>query len=272
MSNRKFICKFQEKDNRDYSFRAEKNSDNTETYYLKNPSDTEINTSISEIVSTSPNFYQLSNLSDILDQGNIGSCVPNAFAFCISLKTNKTLNMSRLYHYVNSRILDSSPLNKDAGTTVRTACKAIKNYGTVLESSYPYNPNIFVKFPPLSIYKSAILFNNFSYTFVKQDLISIKNCLNTFKSPIIFALLVFDSFLRPQVANTGMVPMPNIKKDRLLGGHCMNIVGYNDESRRFRCINSWGRGWGKDGMCMLPYNYLLNPRLAADFCFLQFTD
>lgn len=33
----------------------------------------------------------------------------------------------------------------------------------------------------------------------------------------------------------------------ILGGHAYVIVGYNRLTRRYRCINSWGEGWGQKG-------------------------
>jgi len=31
------------------------------------------------------------------------------------------------------------------------------------------------------------------------------------------------------------------------GGHAWLAVGFNVTARRFTCVNSWGRGWGRDG-------------------------
>jgi hypothetical protein len=180
------------------------------------------------------------------------------------------LNISRLYHYANCRILDSTPLIQDNGTTIQTACAAIKNYGAASEPSYPYNISVFSKFPPLSIYQGAKYFRTFSYTFVAQNLTSIKNCLNTYNVPVIFGFLVYSSFMTNTVSTTGIVTTPNTTKEKLLGGHCMTIVGYNDTTQMFTCANSWGTSWGNKGYCTIPYNYLLNSKLAMDFCFTQF--
>ena len=265
--DRKLSYKFQEKDNRDHIFYSEKNiKDNSEIYKISIPLK---NNTVSKVVGSSANNFVIPNLPQILDQRNIGSCVANSFAFCICCQTGNKIISSRLYHYINSRLLDFTPLIRDDGTTIRTACKAISRYGVVAENLLPYVTSNFSIFPTLSIYQSAKLFKSFSYTFVNQDLISIKNCLNNFKAPIIFGVLIYSSFMTREVATTGMVPMPNLTKDRNLGGHCMNIVGYNDNTKMFTCVNSWGSNWGNKGLCYIPYAYLLNTRLAADFCFLQ---
>ena len=69
----------------------------------------------------------------------------------------------------------------------------------------------------------------------------------------------------------GMIPMPNTKTERFLGGHCLLMIGYNDVTQRFTCVNSWGRSWGNNGLCYVPYNYVLSKSLVTDFCQLNFT-
>ena len=53
--------------------------------------------------------------------------------------------------------------------------------------------------------------------------------------------------------------------ERVLGGHAVMAVGYDDEQRHFITRNSWGSGWGQDGYFLMPYHYLHDPNLAADF-------
>ena len=80
--------------------------------------------------------------------------------------------------------------------------------------------------------------------------------------------MVYESFMTQNVAKTGIVPMPDLKKEKLQGGHCMNIIGYDDTKQLFICANSWGKNWGNAGFCYMPYMYILNTSLASDLCFL----
>ena len=267
-NTRIFNYKFQEKDERDHTLNVVNHPSNSDlvSYVLKQP--------VKNIVSKKnikvpPISYNISYLSPILDQQNLGSCVANAFSLTITSATKNITIPSRLYHYALCRILDYSGLNKDVGTTVRTACKAIANEGYVNESIYPYIVNNFSTFPTLNIFKSAMLFSSFTYTFITQDLITIKTCLTTYNTPIIFGFLVYNSFM--SVSTNGIVPMPNTNSERLIGGHCMTIIGYDDNKQMFTCANSWGINWGNKGLCYIPYIYLLNPKLASDFCLIQFT-
>ncbi|MFH0772349.1 MAG: C1 family peptidase, partial [Candidatus Omnitrophota bacterium] len=58
------------------------------------------------------------------------------------------------------------------------------------------------------------------------------------------------------------VPMPK-KKERAIGGHAVMAVGYNRSTERFIVRNSWGKDWGKDGYCTMPFEYLQT--LSGDF-------
>jgi len=227
-----------------------------------------MNSNTTTITKSSPSSFIISSLGNILDQGNIGSCVSNAFAFCINTQTKNHFCISRLYHYTICRIIQNSPLNEDDGTTIRTGCKSISNWGAMDENNYSYNTKNFSQLPSLSYIKYAKYFKKFSYTFINQDKISLKNCLNTYKVPIIFGIMIYSSFYN--TGPNGIVPFPNISNESLEGGHCMNIIGYDDSKSWFICVNSWGKSFGNNGICYIPYNYILNTSLANDFCFTQF--
>ena len=36
--------------------------------------------------------------------------------------------------------------------------------------------------------------------------------------------------------------------------------------------NSWGKDWGQNGVCQVPWNYILNPELAFDFWVMKLTE
>jgi len=264
---RRLLYKFQASDVRDYKFVSKPHSGDPhlEIAILTTPTKTTTVTT-----PASPPSYTIPYLPPILDQGNLGDCVPNAFAYSVASQTKNGVRISRLMNYAICRILDGTSLDADDGTAVRSACQAITGYGVASETIFPYNVNLYATLPPLSVFQGSRFFKKFTYSFVKQDLSSLKNCLALYGAPIIFGLMVYSSFMTNAVAQTGMIPMPNLSKETMLGGHCMTIVGYSDSSQTFVCANSWGTGWGKGGYCNLPYAYLLNPQLTGDFCFTQF--
>jgi C1A family cysteine protease len=66
------------------------------------------------------------------------------------------------------------------------------------------------------------------------------------------------------VARAGVVPLPG-PREKVLGGHAVLAVGYDDAKQCFIVRNSWGTKWGDKGHCYMPYAYLTDSDLAADF-------
>jgi len=207
---------------------------------------------------------------NVLDQGNLGSCVSNAFALYINMTTSSNVHISRLLHYYCGRGMEGDSSTEDTGLDIRQAAKIIGNYGACSETLWPYNIDKFATLPPLSIFQKSLYFKKYVYTFINQDIISIKNCLSVQKLPIIFGINVYSSFLTNKVAQTGIVPMPDIKTEINEGGHCIVMIGYDDSTSLFLCANSWGTSWGQKGLFYIPYAYILNKTLASDFCYLNF--
>ena len=52
--------------------------------------------------------------------------------------------------------------------------------------------------------------------------------------------------------------------EKVVGGHAVLCVGYDDKSRTFLIRNSWGKSWGLKGYFKMPYSYLTSRSLASD--------
>jgi len=64
----------------------------------------------------------------------------------------------------------------------------------------------------------------------------------------------FDLFDSAYSALKGRIPLPDVS-DKRITGHAVMIVGYDDNERVLRFMNSWGRDWGDNGFGTLPYEY-----------------
>jgi C1A family cysteine protease len=103
-----------------------------------------------------------------------------------------------------------------------------------------------------------------SYQRVPRMFNQMKGCL-AHGYPFVLGFSVYESFESEEVARTGVVPMPDIAKEQMLGGHAVLAVGYDDADQRFLCRNSWGESWGEGGYFTMPYAYLTDRSLASDF-------
>jgi C1A family cysteine protease len=222
----------------------------------------------------------------ILDQGQLGSCTANAIGAAITytmLKQGKTtvqsidmgmkppgptapngfFSPSRLFIYYNERVMENS-VNSDAGAMIRDGIKSVNRKGTPKETTWPYIISQFTTKPSSEAYKEALNHQALQYRRLDNtDLNQLKQCIAQ-GFPFVFGFAVYQSFMSSSVATTGIVNMPS-KQERLMGGHAVLAVGYDSDKRVFIVRNSWGDRWGDHGYFYIPFDYLTNPDLAADF-------
>ncbi|MBS0205140.1 MAG: C1 family peptidase [Planctomycetes bacterium] len=214
-------------------------------------------------------------MGTVLDQGQLGSCGPNSIDSLVMFDQHKqgirVESISRLFTYYTTRQLMGTT-SYDSGVDNRTMLKALHQYGFCAETLWPYDPvyaegdhqQTFATVPPQSAYAAAQPNAISNYSAVAQDLDSIRGCIAS-GFPFLFGFTVYESFESPQVTHTGMVPMPG-GQERVLGGHDVCIVGYNDATQRLKFKNSWN-GWGENnsGYGYFPYAYALDSHLSSDF-------
>jgi C1A family cysteine protease len=217
--------------------------------------------------------------SAIEDQGQLGSCTANAWAGLLQFNENKHpsvgrkyFDMSRLFIYYNERVIEGT-VGIDSGAELRDGAKAIATYGSCPEYTWPYNISKFTVMPSAACFKAALPNRIHSY-FALDGVgpgVTLTNLKTSLASgqPFVFGFTVYDSFEGDAVANTGIMPMPDLKTEQILGGHAVMGVGYNDHDQRILVRNSWGKGWGlkgvNDGYFTMPYSFINDPNMASDF-------
>ena len=202
--------------------------------------------------------------SAVEDQGSLGSCTGNAIAGAVEFLERKDgvpfVNVSRLFIYYNERVTEHTT-KSDAGAMIRDGIKTVVKQGVCSERKWPYVIAKFAIKPPAACYQEALQHQVTSY----QRILTVdemRACLAQ-GFPFVFGFTVYESFESQQVAQTGVVPLPQ-PGERVVGGHAVLAVGYTDADRRFVVRNSWGARWGMRGYFTMPYDYLANRNLADD--------
>lgn len=209
----------------------------------------------------------------VYDQGELGSCTGNAIAGAVQfdrmkLKRKPNFVPSRLFVYYNERVIEHS-VESDSGAQIRDGIKTVAKQGVCPETEWPYDIAKFAVKPAATCYQQAKKYRAIGYQRVVQSLTQMKGCLAS-GYPFVFGFTVYESFESDQVARTGVVPMPG-SAEKVLGGHAVLAVGYDDTAQRFIVRNSWSRRWGDAGYFTMPYAYLVDDNLAADFWTIRVT-
>ena len=200
------------------------------------------------------------------DQGQLGSCTANAIAGAIQFdrmkqKLKNNFIPSRLFIYYNERVIEGT-VQSDSGAQIRDGIKSVAHDGDCPEKEWPYNIARFAAKPTAGCYKDALKYKALTYQRVVQTLSQLKGCLAS-GYPFVFGFTVYESFESDAVAKSGALPMP-APKEKVLGGHAVLAVGYDDSEQRFIVRNSWGKTWGLHGYFTMPYAYLTDNNLADD--------
>jgi C1A family cysteine protease len=218
----------------------------------------------------------------VYDQGQLGSCTANAIAGAIEFDQKKQglteFTPSRLFIYYNERVIENTSPSVDGGAQIRDGIKSVAQLGVCSEKSWPYDdtnkdPNPcpackFAKKPPVKCFTEAKQHTIKVYQRLDNSVIStLKGCLAG-GYPIVFGFTVYESFEGDQVAKTGILPMPG-PKEKVVGGHAVLAVGYDDATNQFIVRNSWNTTWGLKGYFMMPYGYMTSTNLADDFWTIQ---
>jgi len=213
----------------------------------------------------SPNSVDLrSYCSPIENQGSLGSCTGQAIAGAIELlnkRNRKPTDVSRLFIYYYERLLLGT-VNYDSGAYIRDGIKATNHYGASLESYWPYDIRKFRQ-EPISEAKTDALNRKVTRYERVNDF---NGCIDALSNgyPVVMGFRVYESFMSTSVAKTGRMPYPNTKRERLLGGHAVLLVGYDKTRKVFIVRNSWGTNWGDKGYFYMPFD-VVKPNMSSDY-------
>jgi C1A family cysteine protease len=212
----------------------------------------------------------------IYDQGRLGSCTANAIAGAIEFEQMKQqiaeFTPSRLFIYYNEHVIEHSVLF-DSGAQIRDGIKSVVAQGVCPETMWTYDDTPpandgdpcasckYARKPDSGCYTEAKKHKVKSYHRLPQTEQAMKDCLAS-GYPFIFGFTCYNNL--PFQSNDGVIPLPE-PTNKVIGGHAIMAVGYDDGKRLFTIRNSWGKTWGVQGYGFMSYDYLSNSNLSDDF-------
>lgn len=218
-----------------------------------------------------------SKCSPVLNQGNLGSCTACATTsmvqFVRGIEKFANWQPSPLFTYYSTRLIEGT-INQDAGASLRNTLSSTVKYGVTPELFWKYNINNFKVKPPQGVWTEALQHQTLQYLRINNAIENeICDCLSQ-GYPFTFGIAVYNSFLTSAVTRTGIVPMPNTKKEKLQGGHALLAVGYESAgtSKNLIVQNSWGTNWGQKGFCKIPFTYITDTNLCGDCWTIRVTE
>ena len=198
--------------------------------------------------------------SSVEDQGSLGSCTAHAGVGIIEYYEKrafgKYVDASRLFLYKTTRNL--LHLTGDTGAFLRSTMGALVLFGVPPEEHHPYDISGFDKEPSAFCYAFAQNYQTVKYFrhdppgTAKSDLLGRIRTYLVKGHPSMFGFTVYSSI--HQADETGRIPFP-CKGEKILGGHAIAAVGYDDKMKiknagprktettgALLIRNSWGTG------------------------------
>jgi C1A family cysteine protease len=209
------------------------------------------------------------------DQGSLGSCTANGWIFEYVFEMVKEgkpfVDMSREAFYYCERDAMGT-VDQDSGASISAGADVMLKTGVCLESLCPYDVTTYTVRPSDACYEDMKLHMGEKVERVKKTVNDLKQCLLN-GNPFVFGFKVYESFMK--VGHDGIVPMPDTKKEKLMGGHCVTCVGFKkiNDKDYFIIRNSWGtdttnpngtnpdetvvKAWGDNGHCFMSFEFMI---------------
>jgi hypothetical protein len=199
-------------------------------------------------------------LPPVQSQGQIGSCSAwSTVYYAKTLQENQERKWDpNLESHQYSPLFTYNQITKgvNRGTSIVSHMTLLEQQGAATFRTFPSTRDIAV-FPGNNAMEEAVLYKSAShrkldkYDEVRRtwyvDLQSVKTALAE-GLPVIGGFEAYQNLYEYQGGIYSRADGPK------RGGHAMCIVGYDDEKRALRIVNSWGTDWGERGFMWMAYD------------------
>ena len=198
----------------------------------------------------------------VLDQGEIGSCGPHAAITMMAAtmiqnqhKDWVRLSPVALYYYVREVM---GTIHSDSGVYNRVMLEVMRTRGAPAWHLWPYINDKWDVAPSAEANADAEKHQILEY----HEITNFDETIHALATGrgLITGVPVFKSFEDINSSNNIItMPKPN---EKILGGHDMYYFGYHLQDKLIYVLNSWGYGWGKNGVAAMTFEYF--KKLASD--------
>ena len=199
----------------------------------------------------------------IKNQSTEGSCTGHGWSvhqeFLEISQNNKDVELSPTGIYYLERKSEGTLGQGDCGAQVITGAQVVTRWGVAPLADEPYVAGDFETAPTAEQMLEATQNKSTAY----HPLLTINDLKACILSGYTFVLgmSVYSSF--EDIGSNGLMPMPDVNTESLLGGHCMSsgwafddtIECPNSPPGAILTQNSWGASFGLNGRLWIPYQY-----------------
>lgn len=207
-------------------------------------------------------------LPPVGSQGAQGSCVGWStayynYTYCVAKQRKLSPDRIADPRFAFSPAFLYNQINggKDGGSTISEAFRLLREKGCATLAEMPYNDKDYTTPPGDTARERAIRYQardtGYLFSMGAADPEKLKTFLADIRQPFVMAIPIFSDF--PNGATSAdtvyRLTVPD-GRENLQGYHAITIIGYDDEKRAFRLVNSWGQGWGDRGFLWIDEEFI----------------
>ena len=196
------------------------------------------------------------------------SCAYYAYTYAVSQKRDWSdrdrksdkfqFSPAFVYHLGND--------GSDSGMPIPAALRILKNQGCCTLAEMPYTDKDFSTPPGDEALQRAQKYIVLDFAAIMRGPSDATEKMKTFLAdmhqPFVAGIKVYKTFFTADGKAVYNAPA-NATPASAMGSHAVTVIGYDDEKRAFRIINSWGEKWGDKGQLWMSEDFFAKNVMEA---------